>query len=219
MLVIKTGMASEFAIAKKYAAPDVLVLTGVMTADDLRKAVPSNASAIISVGLCGGLSPAVSVGDVVIASVVDTPDATYFADPSWQVNLHSAVKALGVRWWSSGEFNTANDEAQRAALFAKTMCAVIDDETYAVAQFATERRIALAAMRAVSDGAEDNLPPAVIDALNANGTDNLEAVAASVVTDPLQLPALIKTALEYTKSLDALDVACRSVGSNFQWAK
>jgi len=217
MLVIKTGMASEFRVAKKYAAADVLVLTGILTVDALRKSVPSNARAIISLGLCGGLAPSIAVGDVVLAGIVDTPDGEYETDRGWTQRLYECTGALGVRWWSSGDFNTANNKIERDALFAKTRCQVIDDETFAVAQFAKERKLALAALRSVSDGEHDNLPPAVVDALNANGTDNLEAVIWSVVTDPLQVPALVKTALEYKKSMDALDRVCRQVGSNFQW--
>ena len=218
MLVIKTGMASEFALVKKFAAPDVLVLTGLMTADDLRKAVPSNATAIISVGLCGGLAPSIKVGDIVLASTVETPDdEQFFADTGWTLRLHQCTGARGARWWSSGAFNTANDKAQRDAMFAKTQCLVIDDETYAVAQFAHERKIALAAMRSVSDAETDNLPPAIVNAVNADGTDNLMAVIRSVAADPLQIPALVKTAVEYKHSLDALERACRQVGANFQW--
>lgn len=220
MLVIKTGLTSEFRIAKRYADPSVLVLTGMLTVADLQRAVPSNATGIISFGLCGGLSGRIKVGWPVIASVVDTPDGEFLADADWQNRLHRCTGAPGVRWWSSGQFNTADTKPQRDALFAQTRCEVIDDETYAVAQFAGERGICFAALRTASDadtGPTSTLPPAVVDALNANGTDNIEAVIKSVVKDPEQIFGLIATAFAYIESLDALKKVAAQVGGNFQW--
>lgn len=56
-----------------------------------------------------------------------------------------------------------------------------------------------------------------MNALNPNGSDNLEAVIASVIGDPAQVPALIKTAGEYQQSLATLRTAAVQVGPHFQW--
>lgn len=211
-------MSVEAAIVKKYASPDILQLTGEYTVDALDKAVPPEIEAIISVGVCGGLSPAAQIGQAFIYDRVVTPDGTYAADPSWAHRLFTATRYYERGCWSSGQFNTANTEEQRARLFANSGCWVIDDESFAVAEFAQLRGISFIGLRTVSDGAEDNLPPAVINALNPDGTDNLRAVIESVVEDPLQIPDLIKTALEAKKSFDELETACIAVGANFQWS-
>jgi len=65
---------------------------------------------------------------------------------------------------------------QRAELFRQTGCGVIDDESGTVAQFAEIRGIGFAGVRVISDGAEDNLPPAVQNALSPGGGDNILAV-------------------------------------------
>jgi adenosylhomocysteine nucleosidase len=217
MLTIKTGMQSEYQVAKQYAAPGTLILTGEQTVDTLQKAVPTNCDAIISFGLCGGLSPQAQIGQAFICDTLVTPDGTFQADVAWRKRLFAATKYYERHWWSSGNFNTANTIAERAQLLAQTGCWVIDDETYAVAEFAKARGIAFQALRTVSDGAEDNLPQAVIDALNPDGTDDVEAVILSVIEDPVQIPDLLKTAQEYYKSLAELNTAAISIGPQFQW--
>lgn len=216
-LVIKTGMSVEQQIARKYAAPDVTVLVGLATASTLDQVVPNDCEAIMSLGVCGGLAPQAQIGQTFIYSKVVTPTDKYLCDPVWRKRLFSATHYYECHCYSSGEFNTANDEVQREQLFAQTGCWIIDDESFAVAEFAIKRNIAFIGLRTVSDGAEDNLPPAIINALNPDGTDNLRAVIESVVTDPLQIPTLIKTALEAKKSFDELETACIAVGANFQW--
>jgi adenosylhomocysteine nucleosidase len=216
-LVIKTGMAVEDKIVRRFAAPDAMCLTGSISVDDLDKMIGPDCEAIISVGVCGGLSPFVQVGQAVICSTLLTPNGQYVADPAWRERLFAATKYYEVRWWSSGAFNTANTVLERRQLCGQTGCKVIDDETVAVAEFAKRRGIAFQALRTVSDGAEDNLPPAVLNALNADGSDNIWNVVKSVVTDPEQIPALVKTAIEAKKSYDELRTACLAVGSEFQW--
>ena len=216
-LVIKTGMAVEAAIVKKYVSSSILQLTGEYDVDALDKAVPPDCEAIISVGVCGGLSPQAQIGQAFIYDRVITPDGTYTCDPDWRRRLFTATRYYERGCWSSGQFNTANTEQQRAQLFANSGCWVIDDESFAIAEFAHRRGISFIGLRTVSDGAEDNLPPAVVDALSPDGTDNLRAVIESVVEDPLQILALIKTALEAKRSFDELETACIAVGANFQW--
>ncbi|HEX4409648.1 MAG TPA: hypothetical protein VH206_12830 [Xanthobacteraceae bacterium] len=216
-LVIKTGMTVEQQIARKYAAEGILVLTGAFTPETLDQAVPQDCKAILSLGVCGGLADSALIGQAFICSTLVTPDGEFEADVDWRRRLFGATRYYECHWWSSGNFNTANTVAERAALVKQTGCAVIDDETFAVAAVAKKRGIAFQALRTVSDGAEDNLPPAVVNALNPDGSDNLYSVIASVAQDPTQIPALIQTAIEAKKSFDELETACIQVGPNFQW--
>jgi hypothetical protein len=216
-LIIKTGMSVENSIAEAYAAKDILKLTGAFTVDTLDAAVPVDAKAIISFGVCGGLSPDAQIGQAFIYSACVTPNGTFYVDTAWRMRLFAATKYYERKCWSSGEFNTANTVEERAKLFAQTECSVIDDETFAVAELAHKRGIAWIGLRTVSDGAEDNLPPAVVNALNPDGDVDIEAVLASVVEDPLQIPALLETAEEAQTSFDELRTAAIAIGPNFQW--
>jgi hypothetical protein len=216
-LVVKCGMSIEQKIARTHAAPGTLILSGEYTVNTLDTAVPKDCRAIISVGVCGGLSPKAQIGQAFIYRTCRTPNGILYADVPWRQRLFAATKYFESDVWSSGQFNTANTIAERATLFAQTGCDVIDDETFAVAELAARRKIAWIGLRTVSDGAEDNLPPAVLGALNANGTDNIEAVITSVISDPLQIPALIKTARNAQTSFDELRTACIQAGPRFQW--
>lgn len=215
-LVIKTGMTVEQAIAQRYAAPGTLVLTGQMDAASIWAALPNDCEAILSFGVCGGLSPDAAVGQTFIYSNIVSADGTRECDLPWRRRMFAATHHFSRHAWSMGE-GGADTADERAALFARTGCWIDDDESSTVAVVAHGRGIAFGGLRAVSDGAEDNLPPAVVDALNPDGSDDLEAVFASLVRDPLQIPALIKTALQAQRALCALKAACIAVGPNFQW--
>ena len=217
MLCIKTGMVMEERIARSYAAPGTLVLTGDMTVADLDRVVPYDCEAIMSFGLCGGIGTLPVVGQCFLATTMVTPSGNYHSDPAWLHRLFTKTRAYEVHWYSSGLFNTANTPEQRASLSASTGCQIIDDESRAVYEFAARRGIVAAAMRTVSDGAEDNLPPAVIDALGKNGSTDILEVMKSIILDPAQIPSLIKTAQEAKVSLDTLEAAAKQVGPTFQW--
>ena len=210
-------MIVEQQIARRYAAAGTLVLTGDMTIEQLDAALPPACTALLSLGICGGLAPQAQIGQAFICDVLATPEGNFQADTPWRKRLFAATRYFERHWYSSGLLNTANSPAQRADLFEQTGAWVIDDETHAVAVVAKKRGIAFQAMRTVSDGATDDLPPAVINALNPNGSDNLYAVLASLASDPEQLPTLIRTAIEAKRSYDELDTACVQVGPNFQW--
>jgi nucleoside phosphorylase len=209
-------MADEMRIAKAIAGPDVLVLSGVMTASDLQKAVPLTCRAILNSGLCGGLAPGINVGDIVIATKLYPSERVM--DAAWSARLCKATGGKLVPWFATDQWNLANTPAQRAALFAGPgRPEVIDDEFAAVAEFAEERKIACASMRSVSDAWDDTVPPVATVALRQNGTFNFQAVWDSVDHDPKQLPTVLRMMEYYGKSLGTLHTAATQVGAMFQW--
>lgn len=216
-LCIKTGMASEYQLAKRHAAMGTQILTGEYTADDLDHTVQKDCKAIISFGLCGGIGPEAQVGECFISTVMVTPTGNYTSDPAWMDRIFTKTHFPETHWWSSGEFNMANTTAQRWALYKKTGCQVIDDESAAVFEFAKKRGIAAMAMRAVSDALKDNLPQAVVNAINPDGTTNVWNVIKSVFFDPKQIGSLWNTYQEYQTSIKALEHAAVLVGPSFQW--
>ena len=225
MLTIKTGMQAEYDIARQFANPAVQVLTGIQTAADLNTNVPQTCTGIISFGLCGELSGEV-IGQAFIYDLIKTPTGDFTPDPTWRKRLFAATKYYECHCWSSDQFNTANTVVERAQLYAQTGCKVIDDETYAVAQFATMRKIPFIGLRVVSDGAEDNLPPAVINALNPNGTDDVEAVVRSLWDEPIdpltgeaQILEVIKTAQEFQTATAELRRAIMDAGPLLQFVE
>ena len=226
-VVIKTGMTVEQQIGQKYAAPGTLVLTGIYTADALESVVPHECEAILSLGVCGGLAPAAQIGQAFIYDRIVTGlgnEQTYLCNVGWRKRLFSATKYYERGCWSDGSFNTANTPAQRAQLYTQSNCWVIDDESNAVAIFAAKRGIACIGVRTVSDGTISKLPPAILNALNPNGTDNLWAVIQSLFAEPIdpatggwQIDELMAVAANAKRSYDELETACIQMGPNFCW--
>jgi adenosylhomocysteine nucleosidase len=216
MFIIKTGMRPEFQIAKAFTGPNTLVLTGIQTAADIEKQMPADCMGIMSFGLCGGLADGVEVGATFLATNVVCNDGTFQADAAWNARIYTKVRASEVHWWSTGEFNTADSLAERLAIWHKTGCVVIDDETYAVAVAAKKRGIPFVACRVVSDGNKSPaLPDAARNALDATGNANIEEVFASLAKDPSQLPAMLEIAREYNVSIGELRTVAALIGPTF----
>lgn len=227
MLCIKTGMDAEYNAvtdmldASGYFASDIKVLKGIWTEDSLATLLGSDCEGIISVGLCGGLCPGPKpalplVGKCYLAGqlVCPAPDKSFSPDMVWTARLAVKTKAEVVKWWSSGQFNTADDVSSRTAIWQTTGAEIIDDESYAVAQFAAHRGIPFAIARVVSDTctAADNIPPAARNALTKTGGVDIFEVIVSVLKDMDQLPALERIWHDYNTALASLRLMLHQAG-------
>jgi Phosphorylase superfamily len=224
------GGNDVLAIVKSLWSEPVDPATGVPQFDELVKVaqeeagLPNDVTGIISFGLCGGLRQSAAIGQGFIYTSVATPDDQYFCESCWRERLFAVTKYYEARCWSSGEFNTANDPEQRKALWLRTGCGVIDDESRAVAEFAASRDILFAGLRVISDGAEDRLPPAIINALDPRGGNDVLAIVKSLWTEPidpatgvLQFDELVKVAQEADFAMAELSTAMKAIGPYFQW--
>jgi hypothetical protein len=77
-------------------------------------------------------------------------------------------------------------------------------ESHIAAEFAAARGIPFAALRVVSDDASHALPPAVLKAMKPDGAVNVPAVIGSLLRNPAQLPALLRTARDSEIAFKAL---------------
>ena len=98
-----------------------------------------------------------------------------------------------VRGIIAGTDEIVTEPAEKAALHRDTGAAAVDMESHIAARLADAYHLPFAALRVVSDAAEDRLPPAVIGAIDADGKLRLAAVLGSIARNPLQIPALIRT--------------------------
>jgi adenosylhomocysteine nucleosidase len=144
------------------------------------------ATALVSFGVCGGLDPALRPGALIVPRAVLAGGACYPTDAGLSA-------ALGG--WSAGALLAdavpATDPASKREKFAATGAVAIDLESGAVAELAAARKKPFAALRAVCDPAEAGLPPAALAAIDAAGRVSVWAVAASLLREPTQIPALI----------------------------
>ncbi len=171
-------------------------------------ALHGDITGVISIGLGGGLSPLLKVGDVVIGEhVVAGPDI-FVCDSNWRVLLAARTGAThqgGV----AGSQVVLDSAAAKAALFhASGGALVVDMESQVAARFAARRGLPLAVMRVISDSAAHALPPAALVAMQPDGGISTARVLWSLVKNPLQLPALIRTGRGSSRAFKAL-LRCR----------
>jgi nucleoside phosphorylase len=158
---------------------------------------------VLSFGLCGALDPSLRLGDLLIASAVTHAGRNYPADLDW-ADRFAARLPRASRALLAGTDAFVVDAADKAALADLSGAAGADTESHIAAAFAERHGLAFAGLRAVSDGAARALPSAAQVGLRADGRADLGAVLANLVAHPLQLPALIRTALEAEAGFRAL---------------
>ena len=167
----------------------------------------SRPAAILSFGICGALDPSLRVGDLVIGHAVNGLPS----DPEWTARLAAALPAARLGAFAAADSMVAHASA-KAAMRAQSGAITVDMESHAVAATG----IAFAVLRAVSDTANETLPSAARVGLSADGGPDIPAVLKSLLADPRQLAALIRTARNaeaaYASLRNALDLLGPGIG-------
>jgi len=158
---------------------------------------------VISIGLAGGLSPSLRPGEVVVASKIVNGGGGFTTDAGWSRALMRALPH-SVSGAVAGSDRMLTDAEAKATLHGTTGAVAVDMESHHAARFAQARRLPLAVVRAISDGAEQALPAAAQKGMRPDGGTDLAAVLAALMADPRQLPALIRTGIEAEKGFSAL---------------
>jgi adenosylhomocysteine nucleosidase len=180
----------------------------------LEAAVKRGASGIISFGIAGGLAPNLVAGDWVVASGVLTSQGRLPADPVWTRRLVEALPGA-VHADIIGDDAPIADPSEKRRLYAQTGAVAVDTESHIAARIAAAHRIPFAAYRVVIDAAHSELPPAAVLGLHQDGTPDVGAVFRSVVRQPSQIPALVRTALDARIAELALRRGRRLLGAGF----
>lgn len=191
-LIAVTGMRRE---ARLFPQGVTVIVSGggnAQLAAKIENAIASGASAVISVGIGGGLAPDLAVGSAVIADEVVGAGARYHADREWADALASRMPNV-VRGIVAGVDAIVTAPEEKAELHRDTGALLADMESHIAARVASAYGLPFAVLRTVSDAAGERLPPAVLGAIDDAGALRLGAVLASVARNPLQIPALVRT--------------------------
>jgi adenosylhomocysteine nucleosidase len=151
---------------------------------------------VLVVGIAGGIDPGLSIGDVVVPSiVVDGRTGTEYESSPLGPNAASG------RIISSDDLLSDRDE--QTALAAQGVTAV-DMETGAVAAVCQARGIPWTAFRGISDhGVEDGIDDSVLALSRQDGTADAGAVARFVLTKPWRVPNLARLGRDMQRAVDA----------------
>jgi adenosylhomocysteine nucleosidase len=173
------------------------------------EALHGDITGVISIGLAGALSPLLKVGDMVIADQIYFGAEQWRCDNLWRVAL--AAKLPGAHQGAlTGSDTILENALTKAALYDATGALAVDMESQVAARFAASRGLKLAGLRIISDDAAHVLPPAALVAMKPDGGIALSRVLWSVVKNPLQIPALIRTGRASSKAFAQL-LRCRDL--------
>lgn len=171
------------------------------------------ARGIISIGIAGALAPELKPGEWIVADAVRGVDLAMPTDQAWRERLLARLPGAMQGLVLGGEAIVAT-AAEKADLHRTTGAIAVDMETHVAARVAARYRLPLAVARVISDAADRTLPPAARVGMRPDGGIDLPAVLRSLLADPLQLPALIRTGLEAERAFRALLRGHRRLGSH-----
>lgn len=155
--------------------------------------------AIISFGLAGGLNPMLRPGAVLVPQAVIDDEEVFSCDNGLMQMLGGANSRFVISLQ-----HIAESAAEKRRLFEHSGADAVDLESGAVARAAAANAIPFAVLRAVTDPAQRNLPPAALIALNSAGDIKITAVLDSILKQPTQIPALLAIASDAAKARAAL---------------
>lgn len=170
-----------------------------------------NVAAVISIGLGGGLDPALRPGDAVVAETIAAGPQRHAADARWTRRITALLPNVRVGV-IAGQDMPAADPESRHRLFQATGAVCVDMESHTAARLAEAQGLPFAALRFISDGAGRTLPTAALAGMRPDGSISVLAVMAALARNPLQLPDLIRTGIEAEAGFKALFSSCSRLG-------
>jgi hopanoid-associated phosphorylase len=169
---------------------------------------PGAVDAVVSFGLAGGLDPSLSVGDVLLASEVCAEDRRYrvtqdFASTWMRAAARGSLPIAGTLPIAGVDAPVTTPDA-KAALRERTGAAGVDMESHIAAAYAERHGLPFGVLRVVSDGADRVVPPAAAAALRDDGGVDVLAAMGSLLRQPTQIPALLRTARDGARAFEVL---------------
>jgi nucleoside phosphorylase len=166
-------------------------------------------SRVLVTGLCGLLSPAFRVADVLLYAWIASADGSTQTNAALSAEIHDVVGAAqsGIRALAVDRIVTRARE--KRALGVQTGAHAADMESYALVERLGREGISVAVLRAASDAAGDDLPD-LNAALDGSGGLESTALAIAMLRDPLAAARMARNALA---ALRALERAFRAIGA------
>jgi hypothetical protein len=194
-LIIACGLKREARIFNRPGRDLVVVIGGGVAATldrDLDNKAALFPGIILSCGIAGALAPSLRPGDVVIDGNVLLVERLGQALP----HAH--------RGGIVGSDAIAASAAEKRILHERTGAIAVDMESHVAARVAVRKGVPFAALRVISECADDDLPPAALVGMRPDGGMALGAVLASLARNPRQLPALIRTGRQADQAFRSL---------------
>ncbi|MEL7487685.1 MAG: hypothetical protein AAGJ87_10790 [Pseudomonadota bacterium] len=176
-----------------------------------RQFCAKSAIAVLSVGVSGGLDPALAPGDLIVTDNVLTTDGPIaVVDKSLLANIMKIESAqAGALIYGSDVIIQSAEE--KAALFARSGAVAVDMESHVVARAAAEAGVPFLAIRAIADPADRALPAAAMNAVAPDGSTRVFKTLWEAAKAPKQFPALMKLGADSDIALKTLRASLPTV--------
>ena len=165
---------------------------------------------LVSSGMCGAIDHTLKLGAWVIGRRVSGAFHGK-CDPAWveALRLKLPKARVGSVHADGHMLSECFDKHSRAWASAAL---VADMESHIVAEAAARFELPFVVLRCVSDGAEDQLPPAVEVMMRPDGGVDVGAVVKSVRAEPGQIPLLAHTLYGFAKAYKELQNGTKLLG-------
>lgn len=205
------GLKAE-AAAVRDAVRDKRLRVGVSGADAVRAETIATtlchegAGAIVSIGVSGGLDPALAPGDLIIGNEIIADDGAVWESHLYLMGaMRDAARALGAKTGKLfGSDEIIQNTSKKSALFHNHNALAVDMESHGAARAAAAAGVPFLAIRAIADPADRALPPAALNAVAADGSTRTLVTLAAALRDPKQFPALMKLGKDSKAALKTL---------------
>jgi len=203
-----------------------LMLLSGMGADRARLAarflLEKKAAALVSWGSAGGLLPGLSAGSLILPErIIASDQSVYRVDPIWHERLSSQLKGyLDLHKGALAESPVVLATCgAKSILFGRTGAIAVDMESASIALVAKEAGIPFAAIRAVTDAAEMNIPRSALSSIDEFGRVRLSRLLLGLVRRPVELRGLVRLGRNFQAARATLTTVARHAGSNllFPW--
>lgn len=182
-----------------------------------RHLVDRDVDGLVSWGTAGALNPDHRPGALIVYdAAVSAAGLRYACDEAWYKALAHSLNALDPTIGTGLTAEHAIAAAvEKAALGERFGCAAIDMESSAVGECAAAAGIPFAALRAVVDPLDFDIPRAALLALEHGGQPRILPVLGALLHRPQATPALLKLARWYRLSLARLRLAAHALEPDF----
>ena len=210
---VVVGLAAE---ARLLASPPFEVRTvgghRALAQQAAKSLARDGVAGLVSFGICGGIAPGVTQGDLVLPDAVIWEGGHAGVHRAWRDRVADALSHSGTGP-IYGTRSVVVSVSEKRDLHQRTGAVGVDMESEAVAEVASEHQLPFIVLRAVADGPDEELPPAARIPLRPNGTPDLARVLGCILAAPGQIGALIRlagetrTAIRRLRTLPAAAIA------------